>query len=95
MIMLPVTKFLTPKTFRLLKTLIEIGCFHHFDRKRRKILSLERIKQSKQDLLTFASDLPCTAAVIVVFSTNFPFLKNTIRIKPTSISGDHKNDFQE
>ena len=32
-----------------------IGCFHHLGRKRKTILSLERIKQSKQDWLTFAS----------------------------------------
>jgi hypothetical protein len=50
-----------------LKQLIKIGCFHHFGRKRRNILSLERIKQSKQDLLTFASGRPSLALVNVVF----------------------------
>jgi len=53
--------------------LFVIGCFHHFDWKRRMILSLEGIKQSKQDLLSFASGLLSDQLVIVnVFFSHLP-----------------------
>ncbi len=60
------------------------------------ILGLERtIKQTKQDSLSFALGHPSIALVIAVFSWRFPVLKNKISIKPTSLSGDHTDNFEE
>ena len=55
-----------------LKPLIKMDCFPYFDWKRRIILSLERIKQRKQNLLTILLTFalgaaPLIAPVIVVF----------------------------
>ena len=51
-------------------------------------MSLQRIKQSKQDLLTFALSCPSIALAIVVFC-HFLVLKNKISIEPMPLSGDH------
>ena len=52
-------------------------------------MSLQRIKQSKQDfLLTFALSCPSIALAIVLFCY-FLVLKNKISIEPMPLSGDH------